>query len=150
MNGRPAFILFVVCLFVFLPACSAPRGDNPFVPEDEPVIVDDGPCFDAVKVDVWADLNGDGVWDEGEPPLEDVLIIAALTGQPENNVQAETGASGSAYLPFFEMEDCDPLRYDILFPRQVAGYAFPDDPLVSIDEIMPGQTYAAFGLVPEE
>ena len=116
------------------------------------VISDPGPqeCQDAIKVVVWADLNGNGVRDPDDPPLSGVLVMLAPQDDPASgNIQLTTGQNGEAYFPARELSDCSPVGYNALFPRQVTGYQFPADPVVDLDDYDPDFDKVEFGLVPE-
>lgn len=113
---------------------------------------DPGPetCQQAVRVDVWADLDGDGQPGPDEPPLEGVLVIVAPQDNPaEGNFQQKTNADGRAYFAGFEFPDCSPDGYSALFARQVSGYAFPDDPVYPLDGFDMLEDVVGFGLLPE-
>ena len=113
---------------------------------------DPGPdeCQDAVHVVVWGDLNGDGVQDEDEPPLPDVLIMLVPRGDAGvEKIQQTTTETGDIYFPTRELSDCVAEGYDAVFARQVEGYEFPNDPVFNLDNFKPDIDIVEFGLVRE-
>jgi hypothetical protein len=139
-KGKP----FLIGAILILAACQA-------TPTEEMIVVDEGPCMDRVVVEVWSDLNGDGVIDPDEPPVEEASIILARQENPEeDNILARTNADGRAYFGAFEMDDCSPEGYEILFNRSVPGYAFPEDPLFRLDGFDMIHDTVYFGLQAED
>jgi hypothetical protein len=128
-------------LTVILAACQATPTE---------VITDIGPesCQDRILIEVWNDLDGDGEWDEPEPPVEGALIILARQDDPQqDNIQTQTNSEGQAYFGGFEMAGCDPLGYQILFARSVSGFAFPQDPAVDLNNFDMLEDVVQFGLL---
>jgi hypothetical protein len=120
-------LILSLVLSIWAAACQA-------TPTEEIIVVDEGPCMDRVLVEVWSDLNGDGEIDPGEPPVENASIILARQENPEeDNIMAQTNAEGRAYFGAFEMDDCSPEGYEVLFARSVSGFVFPDEPLFKLD-----------------
>lgn len=132
--------LFLIGAFIILAACQA-------APTEDDIVVDDGPCMDRVVVEVWNDVDGDGEVDQGEPPVADALIILARQESPtEENVQTQTNDEGRAYLAAFDMDNCSPEGYEVLFARSVPGFAFPEDPLFRLDDFDMIHDKVYFGL----
>ncbi|MGD8822633.1 MAG: hypothetical protein PVG63_05980 [Anaerolineales bacterium] len=120
-------LILSLVLSMWAAACQA-------TPTEEMIVVDEGPCMDRVLVEVWNDLDGDGEIDPGEPPVPDALIILARQGAPtEENIQTQTNAEGRAYFGAFEMDNCSPEGYEVLFARSVPGFAFPENPAFRLD-----------------
>jgi hypothetical protein len=74
------FLLIILCL---LSACNM-AGFN-IKPTSTPVIL--GDCFLEFHIGAWQDINGNGLWDGSEPPLERVKFVlngtfAELMGYP--------------------------------------------------------------------
>jgi hypothetical protein len=133
-----------LCITLTLAACQA-------APTEEIIVVDEGPCMDRVLVEVWSDLDGDGEIDPGEPPVENASIMLARQANPEeDNVLAKTNAEGRVYFAAFEMDNCSPEGYEILFARSVAGFAFPEDPVFNLDGFDMLHDTIYFGLQPQE
>ena len=135
-------ILFVPVWLVM--ACTSPA-------EPTPVRTDPGPaeCDQRVLVVVWSDLNGDGVQDPSEPTLENVLLrITAKDDPAGDGIQLSTGENGRAHFPTRELENCQTTGYQMLFLRQVAGYEFPAQPVVDLDDFDPLNDAVHFGLLP--
>jgi hypothetical protein len=121
--------------------------------EDEGFITDPEPesCMQPVRVDVWSDADGDGEFDPDETPLPDVLLLVTAEDLlPEEAIEQTTGEDGRAYFGGFEFDDCSPEGYSVLFARQVTGYAFPADPVFSLDGFDMLNDVVAFGLRPLE
>ncbi|MDJ0757032.1 MAG: hypothetical protein QNJ45_26105 [Ardenticatenaceae bacterium] len=123
--------------------------ENILPPTPTPIRTDPGPdeCQNRVLVIVWGDLNGDGIQDPDEPPLADVLL--RMTPQDDleaEGIQLTTGENGRANFPTRELEDCRPAGYQLLFLRQVPGYAFPADPVIDLDDFDPINDAVYFGL----
>jgi len=114
-------------------------------------ISDPGPaeCQHAVIVEVWGDLNADGIKDAGEPLLPDVLVVLALKSDPgAGSLQMKTGDNGRAYFPTRELVDCRVADYHVLFAKSVTGYEFPENPLIPLTDFTPQRDIIQFGLVP--
>ncbi|TFH33377.1 MAG: hypothetical protein E4G99_11510 [Anaerolineales bacterium] len=129
----------ILIIFLLLSAC-------------QPMTTDPGPdeCQDAIGVVVWADLNANGERDPEEPPISDVLLMLAPRDDPASgNIQLTTGQNGQAHFPARELTDCSPAGYAAVFPRQVAGYQFPANPVIALDDFNPDLDKVEFGLVPE-
>ncbi|MCB8950037.1 MAG: hypothetical protein H6653_18680 [Ardenticatenaceae bacterium] len=119
--------------------------------EPTPIRTDPGPaeCEQRVLVIVWGDLNEDGVPDPDEPTLENVQVMVTTQGNPtENGIQLETNEEGRANFPTLELENCQTAGYQALFLRQVAGYEFPAQPVVDLDDFDPLRDTVYFGLLP--
>lgn len=147
-NSQPTYrpVALFTLLFTFLTACLPGIESTP-----TPMTTDPGPdeCFQRVLVTVWGDTNADGIQDDNEPPLENVLLMIAPLNSPEDGIQLSTAANGNAHFPTRELADCDPSGYQVLFLRQVSGYAFPEDPVVDLAEFDPLRDRVPFGLIPE-
>ncbi|MAT96039.1 MAG: hypothetical protein CL608_02655 [Anaerolineaceae bacterium] len=116
-----------------------------------PIQADPGPaeCDQRVLVEVWGDLNGDGVPDPDEPMLADVLLMITKQENPtEEGIQLSTGDNGRANFPTRELENCLTTGHQLLFLRQVAGYEFPAQPVVNLDDFDPLNDAIHFGLLP--
>ena len=116
-----------------------------------PVIVDPGQaeCQDRVLVIVWGDRNRNGLQDSDELPLANVLLMMAQKDDPSSEgIQFSTGTDGKAHFPTRELDDCRTLGYQVLFLRQVAGYEFPSDPVVDLNDFNPNEEIVRFGLLP--
>ena len=143
--------LQTVCFGVLMltAACSA----VPNSPTPTPPLMDPGPdeCQDRVLVVVWGDRNGDGVQDPDEPLLQDVLLqIKQIGSAADEGLQMSTSENGRVSFPTRELEGCSPEGYQVLFLRQVAGYEFPEDPVVDLEGFSPDTDAVEFGLVPSE
>jgi hypothetical protein len=66
--------IHVIIVVLFLSACGTPTPTSePTSTPDMttiPVVMSD--CFISFRIAAWQDLNGDGLWDISEPPLEGV------------------------------------------------------------------------------
>ena len=144
-RGLETFILIAMVWLVV--ACRSSTGISTPTPEidhDEP-----SECGSRVLVVVWGDLNGDGVQDLDEPSLADVLLMIASKDDPTGNgIQLSTNEEGKAHFPTRELENCRTSGYRVLFLRQVAGYEFPTQPLVNLDDFDPNDDIVRFGLLP--
>ena len=119
--------------------------------EPTPIRTDPGPaeCEQRVLVIVWGDLNEDGVPNPDEPTLENVQVMVTTRENPtENGIQLETNEEGRANFPTRELENCQTAGYQALFLRQVAGYEFPAQPVVDLDDFDPLRDTVYFGLLP--
>ena len=83
MNTKKiALTIQVMFVVLCLSACGMlPDTFEPITDLDLPEILEPKPdaevladCFVSFQVAAWQDLNGDGVWDESEPPLEGVTF----------------------------------------------------------------------------
>lgn len=142
---RMKFTALTLCLgsVLLITACQA---------TPTPVITDVGPesCQDRVLVEVWSDLDGDGEKDAGEPLVEGALILLVRQDDPEgDNIQAETNSEGQAFFAGFEMDNCSPEGYEILFARSVPGFAFPENPIFGLNGFDMLHSVVTFGLLPE-
>jgi hypothetical protein len=137
-------VLSLVALASLAIACSS-------IAEPTPILVDPGPaeCDQRVLVVVWGDLNEDGVQDPDEPPLENVQLMITTQEDPtDNGMQLVTNENGRANFPTRELENCLTDGYQVLFLRQVAGYAFPAQPVVNLANFDPLNDAVHFGLLP--
>lgn len=142
-SSRSIGMTILISVFLLLAACQATPTD---------VITDPGPesCQHRILVQVWSDLNDDGVWDESEPPIEGALVLLAEQSESEgSNIQMETNVEGDAFFGGFELNNCSPEGYQVLFARSVSGFAFPEDPLFRLDGFDMLHDTVSFGLVPE-
>lgn len=79
---------FLSVLAFILSACNAPI--SPSVPISE--------CFPSRTAQVWEDVNGNGILDEGEKPLKGVAVTLYPAGQTNRSFPTQTDDEGIAVL----------------------------------------------------
>ena len=106
MNTKKiALTIQVIFVVLFLSACGLlPGNSSPILnpnPNPNPEVLSD--CFITFQVAAWQDLNGDGVWDKSEPPLEGVKFqlqgIFAEKWEPQPFSKGEGWFSISTWSP---------------------------------------------------
>ena len=90
--------IFLFCLLSLMIACNpAPIVEKPTVtlsPEPSPSGMCD--CFYPAEIHVWNDINQNGVFDKGEPPIEGVQFYLRANHSSDNLVSATSDADGYA------------------------------------------------------
>jgi hypothetical protein len=75
-------------------------------------------------------------------------MIAPKGDPTSDGIRLSTNKDGKAHFPTRELENCQTSGYQVLFLRQVAGYAFPIKPLVDLGDFDPNDDIVHFGLLP--
>lgn len=109
------------------------------------------PQEDILKVSgqKWNDLNGDGVWDQGEPAMPGVTICGVVTevGHPHYGMPMCTVTDQNGAYVMHDLEegvDCD--IYEIVPPGWMQTYPKENDGKCSIvDPVLGNEYYCDFG-----
>ena len=75
-------------------------------------------------------------------------MIAPKDDPTSDGNRLSTNEDGKAHFPTRELENCRTSGYQVLFLRQVAGYEFPTQPVVDLDDFVPTDDIIRFGLLP--
>ncbi len=87
----------LVCIFLIafgLSACGSPPPTVPPLPTGGPI----SECFPVRNAQVWEDTNGNGLFDDGEKPLENIAVIMTPLKQSSRSFQGITDKDGKAKL----------------------------------------------------
>ncbi len=136
MKRTFAFLILSACL---LAACG---------PQATPPLFGNGPiseCFPSHKAQVWEDVNGNGLFDEGEKPLAGIAVT--MYPIPRRSRSFPTNTDGSGIAALHGIGDfgpkCDQLEVEVSVPHTY----LPTTPtLVSLVGLPGGQTLN-FGLI---
>jgi hypothetical protein len=107
--------IHVTIVVLFLSACGmlppTPEPTPTSEPTSTPEVLSD--CFISFRVAAWQDLNGDGLWDVSEPPLEGVKF--QLQGIFAGKWDPEPSSKGDGWFSIliWSPGDCNEQEYTI-------------------------------------
>lgn len=134
----------VAMVMPFLAACgtSAPYMEPQTAtatpkPTPTPTLVLLADCFLSFHVAAWQDLNGDGLWDASEPPLEGVEFrlqgaFAQIWGEPhlseaDGRLSITTWSPGRCTEQDYAITAIPPESYELTTPGSITFTLSPSD-----------------------
>lgn len=108
-------LVYIFLITLGLSACGSPPPTVPPLPAGGPI----SECFPVRDAQVWEDANSNGLFDDGEKPLENIAVIMTPLKQSSRSFQGITDKDGKAKLRGIGNfgPKCDELEVAVSVPR---------------------------------